>query len=95
MIDRSDAIVAWDDDDDPRGNVRHIAEHDLTPEEVESVLLDPTAEVDESSSSGRPIVMGETDTGRYIVVIFEVECEDPLVIYPVTAYEPDPWIERV
>ncbi len=33
------AHVIWDLEDDPEGNVQHIAEHDLTPEEVESVLF--------------------------------------------------------
>lgn len=32
--------VLWDLEDDPRGNVIHIAEHDVTPEEVEEVLND-------------------------------------------------------
>lgn len=56
--------------------------------EVESVLLDPDAREDFSHSSGRPLVAGYTDTDRYIVVIYEVESEDPLVLYPITAYEP-------
>jgi hypothetical protein len=32
------ALIAWDKDDDPDGNVPHIGEHDLTKEEVEWVL---------------------------------------------------------
>ena len=30
--------VIWDLEDDPRGNTKHIAEHGVTPEEVEEVL---------------------------------------------------------
>lgn len=30
--------ILWDLPDDPKGNVRHIAEHDLAPDEVEEVL---------------------------------------------------------
>jgi hypothetical protein len=30
--------VIWDLDDDPDGNIQHVAEHGLTPEEVEQVL---------------------------------------------------------
>jgi hypothetical protein len=30
--------IIWDLPDDPKGNVQHIAEHDVTPEEVEEVL---------------------------------------------------------
>ncbi len=59
-----DAIVAWDDDDDPDGNVAHIALHGLTPDEVEDVLLDPTLPIDSSASSGRPCKFGYTGTGR-------------------------------
>ncbi len=90
MIDRSDAIVAWDDDDDPDGNVMHVAEHGLTPDDVESVLLDPDAEDVESRSSGRRAVRGWTSDGRWIFVAYEVSSDHPLVLYPVTAYEPDP-----
>jgi hypothetical protein len=39
-------------------------------------------------SSGRPITFGETSTGKYIAVVFDVVEEDPLAVYPVTAYEP-------
>jgi hypothetical protein len=45
-----DAIVAWDMEDDPKGNVRHIAEHGTTMEEVEEVLLDENNSVGESRS---------------------------------------------
>ena len=34
-----DAQVVWDVDDDPEGNVQHIAENDPTVDEVEDVLL--------------------------------------------------------
>ena len=40
-----------------------------------------------SHSSGRPITFGETRTGRYIAVVFDIIDEDPLSVYPVTAYE--------
>jgi hypothetical protein len=89
-MDRSEAIVAWDDEDDPRGNVQHIAEHDLTVAEVESVLLDPRNPETASRSSGRPIVFGWTDTDRFIAVIYEWVSRNPPAIYPVTAYETEP-----
>jgi uncharacterized DUF497 family protein len=86
----SDLIVIWDLDDEPDGNVAHIAEHDLTKEEVESVLLDPSVVVTESLSSGRPAAFGWTDSGRYIFVTWEPVDDDPPTIYPVTAYEVPP-----
>jgi uncharacterized DUF497 family protein len=85
-----DPIIIWDLDDDPDGNVRHIAEHGLTVEEIESVLLDLDNETDVSASSGRPITFGWTHTGRHIAVVWEQADDDPLAIYPVTAYETPP-----
>jgi hypothetical protein len=89
-MDRSVALVAWDDADDPEGNVQHIAEHDLTTSEVESVLLDPRNPEGTSRSSGRPIVFGWTDTERYIAVVYEWVSENPPVISPVTAFDVEP-----
>jgi uncharacterized DUF497 family protein len=78
-----DSIV-WDLDDDPDGNVTHCAQHGVTREEVEEVLLDAT-DADVSRSSGRPVVFGDTRTGRHVMVVYE-EIEAGTV-YPVTAYE--------
>ena len=33
--------IIWDDENDPLGNVQHIAEHGLTTDEVEVVLDEP------------------------------------------------------
>jgi hypothetical protein len=88
--DRANALIAWDDDDDPDGNVQHIEEHDLSVEEVESVLLEPENPEGTSRSSGRPIVFGWTLTGRFIAVIYEWSSDDPPVLYPITAYEVEP-----
>jgi uncharacterized DUF497 family protein len=84
-----DAIVAWDREDDPQGNVQHIAEHGITMEEVEEVLLNESNPVGESRSSGRPITIGETSTGKRIAVVWEEALDNPLIIRPVTAYEVD------
>jgi len=73
-------------------NSAHIAEHGLSPEEVESVLVDESTTFDVSDSSGRPIAFGTTNTGRFIAIVFEVlNLSDPLVIRPITAYDvPEP-----
>jgi uncharacterized DUF497 family protein len=73
----------WDMEDDPRGNVRHVAEHGLTPEDVEDVLFG-VHELDTSRSSGSPIALGFTSRGEYICVVFEWVDDD--AVYPVTAY---------
>jgi uncharacterized DUF497 family protein len=75
--------ILWDLDDDPDGNVRHCAEHGVTKEEVEQVFERPS-DVDLSRSSGRPVVFGDTDAGRHLMVVYEV-IED--TVYPITAYE--------
>lgn len=78
-----DAIV-WDLDEDPDGNVRHCAEHGITKEEVEEVL-ENAADSDISRSSGRPVVFGDTNSGRHLMVVFEMFDVD--TVYPVTAYD--------
>ena len=66
------------------GNVEHIAEHNLTPEDVEEVIFHPI-DHDVSRSTGLPIVFGITPDGRYILVVYEQI--DDVTIYPITAYE--------
>jgi hypothetical protein len=76
--------IIWDLDDDPEGNVQRCAEHDVTKEEVEEVLQQPS-DVDVSRSSGRPVVFGDTSAGRPLMVVYETIEAD--VVYPITAYE--------
>ena len=71
--------VIWTD-----GNLEHLAEHGITPEEAEQVLRDPARE-EVSRSSGRPIAMGYTSDGRWIMVVYERV--DAIAVYPITAYE--------
>ena len=76
--------IIWDLDDDPDGNVQHIAEHDLTKEKVEDVLADPEGR-GTGRSSGLPVAFGTTFTGRYIAVVFQEVDAD--TAKPVTAYD--------
>ena len=76
--------IIWDLDDDPQGNVHHIARHGVTKEEVEEVLLHST-DMDTSRSSGRPVVFGDTSTGRHLFVVYELI--DAETAYPITAYD--------
>lgn len=75
--------ILWNYEDED-GNVSHIAEHDLTPADVNAVLMDPI-ETGVSRSSGRPIAFGYTPDGRYICVVYEEIA--PRALYPVTAFE--------
>jgi uncharacterized DUF497 family protein len=74
----------WDDENDPNGNVEHISEHDLTIEDVEHVLKNPTEE-GKSKSSGLPSVWGYTPDGRFIIVVYEEVA--PNTVRVITAYE--------
>jgi len=71
-------------DDDPEGNVQHRAQHGVSKEEVEEVLENAT-DADVSQSSGRPVVFGDTSTGRHLIVVYEEIDEE--TVYPVTAYD--------
>ena len=76
--------ILWDLDEDPGGNVQHCAEHDVTKEEIEEVFQN-ASDADISRSSGRPVIYGDTSTGRHVIVVYEVIDAD--TVYPVTAYE--------
>lgn len=78
------STIIWDLDDDLEGNVQHVAEHDLTKEEVEDVLANPEHRAS-SRSSGLPVVFGTTFTGRFIAVVFQEIDAD--TARPVTAYD--------
>ncbi|QDT15522.1 hypothetical protein [Alienimonas californiensis] len=71
---------------EPGGNVEHIADNDLTQDDVESVLFDPD-ERGVSRSSGEEVVFGEIADGRYIMVVFERISS--MELNPITAYEVD------
>lgn len=74
-------IWEWDEED---GNVAHIAEHGVSPEDVAEVLENPIRH-ENSRTSGRAIVFGYTSDGRRIAVVYEQL--DDTTLYPVTAYE--------
>ena len=52
--------ILWDLDDDPDGNVQHCLEHDVTKEEVEEAVQDPSSSRGVSRTSGRPAIFGDT-----------------------------------
>ena len=77
-----------DAEDEPRGNVRHIADNGLSIDEVEDVLYDSTSRPIQSRSSRRPALIGRTSTGKTIIVIYERHKDaGHVVIRPVSAYE--------
>ena len=64
--------------------IEHLAEHDLTPEDFEHVLANPTQK-GVSDSSGLPAVWGHAEDGRFVMAIYREL--DEITIQPVTAYE--------
>lgn len=75
----------WDDDKTD-GNVPHIAEHGLAPEDVEFAFTQVLRRTT-SGSSGRPALFGLTPDGRLIFVVYEESA--PGLVYVYTAYEPE------
>ena len=78
----------WDEE-----NVRHIARHAVTKREVEEVICGDVLELDVQYQDGeeRFPLIGETDRGRILLVIYTVR--DGL-LRPVTAYEPGAYLKR-
>ena len=80
----------WDEEDDHEGNVAHFAEHGVTMEEAEEVLLDRKSETEISRSSGNYITFGWTSAGRHLAIVWQHVMDDPRTIRPVTGYETEP-----
>jgi uncharacterized DUF497 family protein len=72
-------LFIWNDQ-----NEEHLAEHGVTRDEFAEVVCDPDA-VGQSRSSGHPIALGETSTGKYLACVYELL--DDTTVLPVTAYE--------
>jgi hypothetical protein len=82
----------WDLEDDPEGNYWHICVegHGVSREEVEEVLKGEYETATRSRSSRQPEAFGWTTSGKYLTVVFECVSDDPLTVYPITAYEVPP-----
>jgi hypothetical protein len=87
-------VIAWDDDDDPSGNVQHISRHGLGKGDVERILRNRRNPIDRSLASGRSLTRGWTKDGRYVAVVWDEVDQDPRTIYPVTAFEVPPLRHR-
>ena len=63
-------------------NVRHIARHGVNPHEVEDVCR--AGHISFQSHLGRLAIIGQTEAGRALTVVLELESE-PETYYVVTA----------
>ena len=73
-------LFLWDEQ-----NEEHVAQHGITKEEFEFVVLNGDRVVI-ARDSGRPMVFGLTEAGRSICCVFDFE--DDFCI-PVTAFDAD------
>ena len=82
-------MFEWDED-----NIRHIAEHGVTPDEAEQVLFnDPTEAVLQiHEGEERHHQFGVTDEGRCLVVVTTWRSESVLRV--VTSYPVSPALRR-
>ncbi len=67
---------------DPETNEPHIYGHQVTEEEVADVLRSP--DEDRPGREGSRVVIGRTQAGRYLRVIYVPE---PRSVFVITAYE--------
>ena len=65
-------IFEWD-----QGNIDHIAKHGITPGEAEQVVLNNPVDLEFQVRSGEERIaqVGQTDTGRILVVVTTVRDE--------------------
>lgn len=77
----------WDDGEG--GNIAHLAEHGVNPDEAEQVITACFADRERSRSQPEYwLVQGPTRAGRFLIVVFEYDSFGH-VVNPVTAYEPE------
>ncbi|WP_263350833.1 BrnT family toxin [Acidicapsa acidisoli] len=77
-LQNSDSIFDWDD-----ANIGHIADHEVTPEEAEQVLLGDPLEVNfdpDRNGEERWTYLGETERGRILTVIITLRSEKMRVV---------------
>jgi hypothetical protein len=88
-------IIIWDMEDDSDGNYVHIVvDGGVSQDEVWDVMSNPTNRTVPIDSTGRPATFGWTQTGRYLLVVWEHVEDDPRTIKPVTAYDVPPPMSR-
>ena len=65
--------------------IEHLAEHDVTPADFETIVSDPE-EVGTSRSSGADCCWGETVQGRYLFCVYDLAA-DGITVIPRSAFE--------
>lgn len=65
-------------------NVKHIARHNVIPEEVEALCKNNPL-VLQGQSKSRLVLLGYTDEERFLAIVLESQGKG--VYYPITAYD--------
>jgi len=83
MLEWGQASFEWD-----QGNVEHVAQHDILPEEAEQVILNNPLELLREIRNGelRITTLGESDSGRVLIVVIAPRGE---LLRVVTAFPAD------
>ena len=68
-------------------NIAHIARHDITPEEVEDVLLSPPLDARRGERDSTYLVFGRSRDGRRLLVVIAPRPDNSW--YVVTAHDVD------
>jgi uncharacterized DUF497 family protein len=73
----TDATFSWD-----RGNLDHIARHNITPEEAERVFAHGPIKIEEQNRNGEPraLYLGETDNSRILSLVATMRNQDLRVV---------------
>jgi uncharacterized DUF497 family protein len=69
---------------DPETGQPHIYEHGVSEDETADVLINPGE--DRTGSEGSRVAIGQTESGRYLRVIYVPDAESDS-IFVITAYE--------
>lgn len=69
---------------DPRTGLPHIYGHNVTEAEAEDILTNPGE--DRAGSESSRVVLGQTEAGRYLKVIY-VPDPQPDSVFVITAYQ--------
>lgn len=68
-------------------NEEHIAEHSVTPDEVEACFFNPYIWKRKKRSRKRYYLYGQTDGGRYLFIVFELYKDG--TVRPISARDMD------
>jgi hypothetical protein len=87
--DRRDALIIWDEIDDPQSNLRHMLDAGYTSEDVEHVMRSREAVDVWNDGEAEFAVRGYTPHGEFVHVPYDIWSADPLILYPRTIFPPE------